>query len=164
MSNGVIYNLDKSTVKKMFTDEQIKDALYQCAGIKAKTARMLGCTWVTINNRINDSEELQQAQIDAREQSLDCAEDVVHTNVKLTKAIQEAGVPVLDKDGNPKLDKEGEPIIKYPTVNDETAKWVLRTQGKHRGYTERTELTGKDGEELVLRFKTRDEDPEKDKE
>ena len=128
-----------------YTDEMIIDALLQCAGIKAKTARMLGCNWVTLHLRIEASPLLQQAQRDGMNKSLDSAEDLIHTNIQLSKNIQQEGVAVLDKNGNAKLDAQDNPIIKYPPVNDETAKWLLKHKGKERGYTERTEVTGADG-------------------
>lgn len=39
-------------------------------------------------------------------------------------------------------------------------KFYLRTKGKHRGYTERTEHTGADGGAVVIRIKRRSDDDE----
>ena len=51
------------------------------------------------------------------------------------------------------LDLAETKVIKAINLDDvSTAKWLLSTKGKARGYNERTELTGKDGGPLNVSF------------
>lgn len=89
------------------TDEEVINALYETGGNVKQTTQVLGLKDVTsLRQRINADPVLKSALIEAREQSLDLAENIIHNTMKKGKA----------KD---KL---------------ETAKWYLARKGRNRGY------------------------------
>lgn len=46
------------------------------------------------------------------------------------------------------VDKEGKPVPSLLSIKMDVAKFLAKTQGKNEGYSERQELTGKDGAPL----------------
>jgi hypothetical protein len=105
-----------SAVNEKYTPEQVIAAIERSHGKVSLAAKALKCTRQTVLNYTKDYPQVKQALEDARELTLDIAED------KLFKAIQKG---------------QSWAICFY-----------LKTQGKKRGYIERQEHTGLDGEPL----------------
>ena len=89
------------------TDEEVVNALFATGGNIKETAKLLKLNAVkSLRTRINKDPELKEALLEAREQSLDMAEGIVHNAMK-----------------------RGKPKDKL-----ETAKWYLTRKGRNRGY------------------------------
>lgn len=73
---------------------------------------------------------------------LHCAPNTIANYVKRNKRLQRAYDEILDE----RLDLAETALLKAIGDSDVRAViFYLKTKGKHRGYTERTEVTGKDG-------------------
>lgn len=118
-----------------FTDEQIEEALYKSAGVINAAARTLGINRVTLSKRIKSNPELKITLDSFRESNVDMAESIVFKRLRWANKLSEPN-------------KEGE-IPVPPSKDDvELSLKFLKMQGKDRGYTERQEVTGKDGQPL----------------
>ena len=62
------------------------------------------------------------------------------------QAIDEEKEKILDK-------AESVLFVRIQNGDEDTCKWFLARKGKQRGYTERTEVTGKEGEGIQLIYK-----------
>ncbi len=62
------------------------------------------------------------------------------------RAIEEEADKILDK-------CESNLFVRIQEGNEDTSRWVLARKGKNRGYSERTEITGKEGEGVQLIYK-----------
>lgn len=108
-----------------------------CGGVLADIAANIGVERNTIYNWCKEDEEFAKALEDSRERFLDLAES------NLRKLV--AGVPAIetDENGNKKfagwVEKPSETAIIF----------TLKTRGKKRGYVERSEVTGADGEPII---------------
>lgn len=71
--------------------------------------------------------------------------DYIHRHATVKQALQDAREEMLDV---------GESALYRAVIRGEAwaVCFLLKTQGKGRGYVERQELTGKDGEELTVRW------------
>ena len=98
------------------------DAIPGTGGIISTIAKRVGCAWNTAKRYITEYATVAKIYSDECEAITDLAE------LTIIKAI---------KDGD-----------------THTAKWYLTMKGRERGYaqTQRQELTGKDGEELIIRW------------
>jgi hypothetical protein len=103
------------------TDAQIKQAITDADGVLAEVARALGVDRKTIYNRIEKSEALQTAVEEARETLTDVAE------YELGKAIRAGNMTAII------FHLKGSP------------------NGRKRGYSERTEITGPDGGPITVK-------------
>lgn len=128
---------EHSGTSRWISDEEFMEAILTGGGIKTEIAKILDCTWQTVNRRINDSEEMQKQQKHAREITLDVAEKVVGKNIIITEKQQQEGKKVVDSTD---------------------ARWYLGRVGKDRGFGQRTELTGKGGKAFKISFEEIDED------
>lgn len=95
-----------------YSNNQIIDALQKTEGNIAAAARALGCSRVTIHNRLNKSEEVKQAYDSVNEANLDRAENELMELVK---------------------DKEHKDHF-------QALKFYLRTKGKRRGFSDSLQL------------------------
>lgn len=78
---------------------------------------------------INEDEELKLALKEARESMIDFAESQLYSKIR--------GIPIIEK--NKKTGKDE--VVGWECPPDTSLiKWVLSTQGKDRGWTERREL------------------------
>jgi hypothetical protein len=107
-----------------YKDEDIIKALQAANGILAVAARSIGCDRGTIYERMKVSPEVQAAYDQANEVTLDMAEGRL--------------IALVNKDSH----KDHFSAIRY----------YLRTKGKKRGYVERQEITGADGEAVNIHF------------
>lgn len=108
-----------------------------CGGILSDIAANIGVERNTIYNWCKDDESYAQVLEDSRERFLDLAES------NLRKLV--AGVPAIEKDENGQARFAG--WVEKPS---ETAIiFTLKTRGKKRGYVERSEVTGANGEPII---------------
>lgn len=80
---------------------------------------------------------------------LGCSRNTVDSYLKRYATAQAA----YDEETEVPLDIAETLVVNDMVVNRsvETAKWYLKAKGKGRGYTDRTELTGADGADLLIR-------------
>lgn len=102
-----------------FTYEQIASALKQANGAPTVAARLLGCSYMTVRRAMEKSKEVKEARNESHDSLLDRAE--------LTLASMALGA----------TDDKGAYIR---TPNIAALIFLLKTQGKERGYVERVEL------------------------
>ena len=94
-------------------------------------AQRVGCDWKTAERYIKDNKTLTKMFEAEKQAILDIAESVIFGNIQINaKAQHKHNIPVDSAD----------------------AKWVLSKLGKDRGYVERQEVTGPDGEEIPVRL------------
>ena len=107
------------------TAERMIEAINEAQGFVSKAAELCKVSRATFYNHLKKYTTVQQALEDVREKRHDFVE------IQLMKGIKEGNITA---------------IIFY-----------LKTQCKSRGYVERQqhELTGKDGDSLILEFKQR---------
>ena len=80
--------------------------------------------------------------------SLGCAYDTARKYMAMYPAAQAAFADEIEK----VLDVAESKLFKAINSDDmESVKWFLSRRGKHRGYSERTEVTGPDGGQLELK-------------
>ena len=111
------------------TREEVVEAIKGTGGIKTLIAQRLGVTRFTFDSYLKRWSTVQDAYSQEREAFIDVAESVVQRNVRLAFQKQQDGEMTDTSD----------------------AKWVLSRLGKDRGYSERQEITGPDGEAVPIR-------------
>ena len=104
-----------------FPKEKFEKAIEGCNGILKVVANRVGCSRATVENYFDLYPDLRQQFADSRMALVDTAESVV--------------VDTLGDTGNPKL-------------RFAAARYITGTLGKDRGWAERRELTGADGQNL----------------
>ena len=90
------------------TDDEIVAALRACGGIFGPAARTLGCSRQSLGERVRKNERLRKVHEDARAAILDDAEETVRLAILREKEER--------------------------STNPRTAKWLLGTLGRDRGY------------------------------
>lgn len=70
---------------KVFSDDAIKKALLSSHGLVTRAAKKIGCSHVTVRERVKASPELQEVQRQAREPMVDDAEHGLRLAVKKQK-------------------------------------------------------------------------------
>jgi hypothetical protein len=103
-------------------------------GVILTIAQRVGCDWQTVDRWIQRSPVLKAAFDAEREKGLDLAESVLLQNIRLAAKSQQDTQQVVD-------------------ASD--AKWLLAKRGSKRGYTERLELSGPEGDDIRIRFDRR---------
>lgn len=93
---------------KLFTDEQLEQALMQCCGILSTAAKKLKVDRSAVSQRIRKSKKLQEVVRQAKEQALDLAESELLFRLK-------------DR--------------KHPNTQMNAIMYYLNNQGESRGYT-----------------------------
>jgi hypothetical protein len=114
---------------RKFTAEQVIEAVKDSDGVIALVARRLHCRWNTAARYINLYPTAKAALEDETNTLYDEAERIIYTNIRLLRARQEA---------------EGRPVESYDA-------WRMLTQtrrGRERGFSERQEVSGTDGNAL----------------
>jgi len=131
---------------KKFSDAKIIESLRRHQGNRQRVAEELGYSYKGIQRRIKSNKKLQEAANEANESLLDLAEE----NVRLGIEIEQIQLRNLRRlaEANP----NAAVTVDAPSTRNT---WnALRTKGKHRGYTERSEVTGQDGGSLKLVIKS----------
>ena len=129
---------------KKVSDVQIEEALYKASGNVAEAARQVDLNRVGLYKRIKNNEELSEALQGFLENELDIAESLVHRRLRFSEENSRPKTPE-------QLEKGEVPIP--PSKDDvDIAFKYLKLQGKHRGYTERQEVTGADGAPVGVLF------------
>lgn len=118
-----------------YTAAQVIEAMKGTGGIKTVIAQRLGCHRHTVDNYIERYVTVAQAYENERETVADFAESVVVQNIRLA----------FQRQAQEKVE-----------VDSTDAKWFLSMKAKDRGYAERREYAGVDGEPLTVIFKERD--------
>jgi len=114
--------------KESIVDQQILDAISGSGGIISTIAKRLRCEWRVAEAYIQNDPEIKAVFEAERETMVDLCESVVFRNVQIAQEVQRNG-----------------------DLGDTTdAKWLLSRLGKARGYSERQEITGKDGEYIGM--------------
>jgi len=103
------------------SDEQIIEALEKSAGMQTEAARKLDMSYDTFWRRVAKSETLKAKITEINERALDFAESKLLQTMK----------------------NDSEPKVQLTALI-----FFLKCKGKRRGYVERQELTGGDGERL----------------
>jgi len=114
---------------RKYTTEQMIDAIKGTGGVKTVIAQRLECHRHTVDNYIERHPTVKRAYEAERETVADFAESVVIGNIRLAF----------------KKQKEDQEV-----VDSTDAKWFLAMKAKDRGYAERKEITGADGEGVVI--------------
>jgi len=114
---------------RKFTAEQVIEAVKDSDGVIALVARRLHCGWTTAHDYIYRYPTAKAALENETNQLYDEAERIIYTNIRLLRERQE---------------REGRPVESYDA-------WRMLTQtrrGRERGFSERQEVTGADGDAL----------------
>jgi len=111
-----------------YTAQQFISAIPGSGGIKTTIAKRVGCAWHTVDKYVREYPTVAKAYADECEKVLDAAESVIVGDIVDGKEVQ-------------------------------TAKWYLTMKGHGRGYQQKQshEITGQDGEPLVVRVRGFDE-------
>ncbi len=117
--------------KADFDRETVLEAIKGSGGITSAIAKALGCQWHTADKYIHKWESTRQAFEAEGETVLDKAESLLERNITLGLRIQQE---------------------EHKIVDSADAKWLLARKGKHRGYAERREVTGADGNEVIVKI------------
>lgn len=114
--------------------KEVAKALRETYGIVTAAARKLGCDRSTVHRKIRKYKTVREARDEGRDQAVDIGEGRLMS------------------------------IVNDPTHKDhfKAVRMLLRTQGKDRGYSERHEVTGKDGEPVRHSFEWADPDDAED--
>ena len=104
------------------------------AGVYSTIAKRVGCDWRTVKKYVETMPTVEAVYNDECETNIDVAESVVLNNIKAALARQQKAA----QDGRPEI------------VDSADAKWYLTRKGKSRGYVERSEITGADGNKIIL--------------
>lgn len=108
------------------------DALTEAKGMKTVAARKVGCSYTTIQRYIDDYPTVKQAWLDAQETMAD--------QVELTLYNQALGT----------RDEKGE-YKQYPNITALIFLAKTHPALRKRGYAERQEITGADGDGLTIK-------------
>ena len=110
--------------------DEVIEAIKGSGGIKQAIAGRLGVVRNTVNNYLDRWATAREAYEQECQINLDIAESIIITNLRIQHKHQQ---------------KTGE------TVDTSDAKWFTTMKGRERGYaqTQRTELTGADGGDLI---------------
>jgi hypothetical protein len=114
---------------QQYTAKQVIEAIKGTGGIKTVIAQRLGCHRHTVDNYIERYTTVAQAYEDERETVADFAESVVVQNIRLA----------FQRQASEKVE-----------VDSTDAKWFLAMKAKDRGYAERREVTGPEGESVRI--------------
>ena len=114
---------------QQYTAKQVIEAIKGTGGIKTVIAQRLGCHRHTVDNYIERYTTVAQAYEDERETVADFAESVVGQNIRLA----------FQRQASEKAE-----------VDSTDAKWFLAMKAKDRGYAERREVTGPEGESVRI--------------
>lgn len=116
------------SIETKWSAEQVIDAIKGSGGIKTHIAQKLGVNRLTIDRYLGRWPKVRKAYDDEVESLGDLAESVVITNIRLAEVQQrELGT--------------------QQDVSD--ARWYLARKCRDRGYADRSEVTGADGEPLI---------------
>jgi AcrR family transcriptional regulator len=107
--------------RAQYTREMLIEAIRESRGVKATVAARLGCSRQTVNNKLDEWPELAEMLDAERSWLIDKAVSALVTDVETAK-------------------NEG---------HQRAYMFVLRTLAKDEGFSERTELTGADGQDLI---------------
>ena len=110
--------------------ETVLNAITGSGGIKTVIAQRLGVSRWTVDNYLEKWASAKQAYENEEDVNLDIAESVVTTNIRIAHRLQTQ--------------------TKMPQDTSD-AKWYLSRKGKRRGYVERSEVTGADGEAIKIK-------------
>jgi len=113
------------------TIAEVAEALKNQRGFVSLAAKELGCSYVTVYNYMNEYPELKALHESLNEVAADIAENTLY---KLATG---------EKDENGKYKQE-------PNVT--ALIFMLKTKYRHRGYSERLELTGANGGAIALKW------------
>ena len=112
-------------------------ALAQTKGIVWKACQMVGITRYQHDDWMKDDPDYRDTYKSIKEDRLDYVES------KMLECIE--GVTVQKG-----FTDEGDPIIYEVPPSERLIQFYLKTQGKGRGYIERKELTGQDGDPIQI--------------
>ena len=107
-------------------------------GNKTEVSEALNVSRTALYNWIESDKDLKQAIDQQEESNIDFVES------KLFEKIQ--GVEIVKTNAN------GEPVYYSLPPSDTAIIFFLKTRAKDRGYVERQEITGKDGEPLIQKY------------
>lgn len=107
-----------------YSKEDIISAIREAKGVLTVAASILDCDRSTIYKRMQNDEDIKEAHEQASEVMLDQAENALYD--------------LIDSDKH----KDHWKAVRY----------LLSTKGKKRGYVERQEITGEDGNEIKVSF------------
>ncbi len=115
--------------KKQYKVKDFEAAIPGSGGIIDTIAKRVGCSWSTAQVHIYASAKLKTLLTEEEERRKDLAESILVSNMAIAARLQ----------------KEGQ------LVDTGDAKWYLARKGKDRGYTERHELSGPDGGDIIMK-------------
>jgi len=118
--------------------EDVLEAIKDSDGIKTVIAARLGVTRQTVDSYLQRWKSAQEAYDIEEESTLDIAESIIATNLRNLAKVQK------------KAERDGKPAA--GVVNSGDAWQLLKTKGKNRGYVDRQEITGADGDALRVKF------------
>jgi len=137
---------------KLLNAAQFIEAIQGTGGIKTTIAARLGCNWHTVDKWCRTVPSVKAAYEDECERMLDVAESVVLQALRDDLKVR---VEVRKKDGTVTMHMAAKPLD--PPTRLQMVRYYLSTKGKHRGYSERTEVTGDDGGPIVIKWPGDDE-------
>lgn len=68
--------------RRVYSEQEIIDALYECNGLIARVAKMLDCSRKSIYERAEKSPTLKAAIEDSRRYAVDATEDALHKRIE----------------------------------------------------------------------------------
>lgn len=114
--------------KRLFTERQVAQALKQAGGIHAAAARILEAAGIPCTGRTIGNYVARSPRLQqAVSEAVDINLDLCESTV-LELAVKQKNLTALI--------------------------WYMKIKGKHRGYTERTEVTGANGGAVAVRDET----------
>jgi len=122
--------------KELYTAKQFIDAIPGTGGIVSTIADRVGCKWHTARKYIEKYPMVKDAYNEEIERVIDLAEGVLIQNIQIAAKQARAGREVDTSD----------------------VKWFLSRKAKSRGYVERQEVTGAEGNHIVVRLVGDDHD------
>lgn len=118
---------------------EMLQALRECHGIVWKACQTAGITRYQHDDWMKDDEDYKSTYASIKEDRLDYIES------KMLECIE--GVAVQKG-----FTEKGDPIIYEIPPSEKLIQFALKTQGKSRGYVERQEVTGAEGERVVIQI------------
>lgn len=112
-------------------------------GIVTQLARKAGTSWTAARNAIDRWPTVKEAYEEERQTTLDLAEAIILDNLKLAKRAQQ-----------PTVDPGTGLTMPGVVVDSGDARWMLATVGKDRGFSQRHEMTGASGGNIVIEYGT----------